>query len=361
MRRILAPILALLVLAGVGLALYDSMSEQFALRDRVTVSGLIGSEKEAFFADPRVQKALARHGLDVKVEKAGSRQIATAFDLSKYDFAFPAGQPAADKILQAVGKRPTDTPFFTPMVIASWKPIARILEVNGVVREREGVLYWFDLARYFDWTLQEIRWKDLKDSDAFPVNKSVLIRSTDIRKSNSAAMYLSLMSYMANGQRVIASREEMDDALPRLAPLFLRQGYTEYSSEGPFENYLAIGMGSSPLVMIYESQFIYEALKPNSALRPEMVLLYPEPGLFTRHVLIGLTEAGARLGRALSNDEELRQLAVEHGFRTSDAAAFRDQAAKRGLNVPADLIQIIDPPSYEMLEGMIQAIELQMK
>ncbi|MEW6445495.1 MAG: hypothetical protein ACOZAQ_01195 [Pseudomonadota bacterium] len=361
MRRILAPLLALLLLAGVGLALYESMSEQQARHERVTLTGLIGSEKEAFFADPRVRKALERHGLDVRTEKAGSRQIATAFDLGKYDFAFPAGQPAADKILQAVGKRPTETPFFTPMVIASWRPIARILEANGVVQEREGVYYWFDLARYFEWAQQEIRWKDLKDNAAFPVNKSVLIRSTDIRKSNSAAMYLALMSFMANGQRVIAGREEMDAALPKLAPLFLRQGYTEYSSEGPFENYLAIGMGSSPLVMIYESQFIHEALKAQSAIRPEMVLLYPEPGLFTRHVLIGLSEAGARLGQALTDDEELRGLAVEHGFRTSDAAAFRAQAEAHGLRVPADLIQIIDPPSYETLEGMIQAIEQQMK
>lgn len=360
MRRILAPVLALLLLSGVGLALYDSMSEQMSLRERITITGLIGSEKEAFFADPRVQEALAKHGLEVKVEKAGSRQIATAFDLSKYDFAFPGGQPAADKILQLVGKRPTFTPFFTPMVVASWRPIAKILEANGVVQEREGVFYWFDLDRYFDWTQHETRWKDLKDNAAFPVNKSVLIRSTDIRKSNSAAMYLALMSFIANGQRVVASHEEMEAVLPKLIPLFLRQGYTEYSSEGPFENYLTVGMGSSPLVMIYESQFIYEALKPNSALRPEMVLLYPEPGLFTRHVLVGLTDHGAQLGQLLANDETLRKLAVEHGFRTVDTAAFRDQAAKHGLNVPAELIQIIDPPSYEMLEGMIQAIEQHM-
>ncbi len=357
MRRTLAPLLALLLIAGIGFAIYDSMSEQMTLRERVSITGLIGSEKEAFFADPRVQKALEENGLIVKVEKAGSRQIATAYDLKKYDFAFPAGQPAADKILQAVGKRSTDTPFFTPMVIASWRPIATILEANGVVRERDGVYYWFDLDRYFEWTQRETRWKDLKDNAAYPVNKSVLIRSTDVRKSNSAAMYLALMSYIANGQRIIASRDEMDAALPRLAPLFLRQGYTEYSSEGPFENYLAMGMGSSPLVMIYESQFIHEALKEPSAIRPEMVLLYPEPGLFTRHVLVGLSEQGARLGQVLSNDEALRQLAIEHGFRTSDAASFQAQARQRHLAVPAELIQVIDPPSYEILEGMIQAIE----
>ncbi len=361
MNRLLAPILGLLLLAGLGYAIYNSMNSQLALKAQTTVTGLIGSEKEAFFADPRVQHALLKQGLIVKTEKAGSRQIATAFDLSKYDFAFPAGQPAADKILQAVGKRPSFVPFYTPMVIASWKPVAKILEANDVVREKNGVYYWFDLDRYFEWTQREVRWKDLKDSAAYPVNKSVLMRSTDVRKSNSAAMYLALMSYVANGQRVVASEQEMQTVLPKLLPLFLRQGYTEYSSEGPFENYLSMGMGSSPLVMIYESQYIFEALKTPSGIRADMALLYPEPGLFTRHVLIGLSEHGARLGQALENDPELRQLAIEHGFRTTDAAAFKAQAESRKLAVPADLVQIIDPPSYEILEGMIQAIEQQMK
>ena len=361
MNRLLAPILGLLLLAGLGYAIYNSMNGQLALKAQVTVTGLIGSEKEAFFADPRVQQALLKHGLIVKAEKAGSRQIATAFDLKKYDFAFPAGQPAADKILQSVGKRPTFVPFYTPMVIASWQPIAKILEANGVVREKDGVFYWFDLDRYFDWTQREIRWKDLKDSTDYPVNKSVLIRTTDVRKSNSAAMYLALMSYIANGQRVVASREEMEASLPKLLPLFLRQGYTEYSSEGPFENYISLGMGSSPLVMIYESQFIHEALKTPSGIRPNMALLYPEPGLFTRHVLIGLNDNGARLGQILSDDPELQKLAIEHGFRNSDVAAFKAQIESRKLAIPSDLVQIIDPPSYETLEGMIQAIEQQMK
>ena len=361
MNRLLAPILGMLLLIGLGFAIYQSMSGQMTLKARTTITGLIGSEKEAFFADPRVQQALLKHGLIVKVEKAGSRQIATGFDLSKYDFAFPAGQPAADKILQSVGKKPSFVPFYTPMVIASWKPIADILIANGVVRQQDGVYWWFDLDRYFTWAQQETRWKQLQDNSAYPVNKSVLIRTTDVRKSNSAAMYLALMSFIANGQRVVASPEEINKVLPKLLPLFLRQGYTEYSSEGPFENYLSMGMGSSPLVMIYESQFVFEALRAQSAIRSDMVLLYPEPGLFTRHVLIGLSEPGARLGELLEHDAELQQLAIEHGFRNSNLAAFKAQAERYKLHVPIELVQIIDPPSYEVLENMIQAIEQQMK
>src|SRR5256885_5367629 len=43
-------------------------------RSSVTTRGLIGSEKEAFFQDERVRDVLARHGVTVTVQKAGSRR-----------------------------------------------------------------------------------------------------------------------------------------------------------------------------------------------------------------------------------------------------------------------------------------------
>jgi hypothetical protein len=41
--------------------------------------------------------------------------------------------------------------------------------------------------------------------------------------------------------------------------LFLKQGFVENLSEGPFENYLLMGVGKAPLVMIYESQYVARA------------------------------------------------------------------------------------------------------
>lgn len=50
LKRLIAPLLTLLLLAGVGTALYQSIREQWA--GAATVEGLIGSEKEEFFRDP---------------------------------------------------------------------------------------------------------------------------------------------------------------------------------------------------------------------------------------------------------------------------------------------------------------------
>lgn len=138
MKPWLGPLLSVFLLIGVGIAIYLSMQEQLLEGATVTVRGLIGSEKEEFFKDPRVIEVLQNHGLDVKIEKAGSREIATSFDLGQYDFAFPAGVPAAEKIRREQGIHKFYAPFFTPMAIASWKTVAEVLAANGIAEERKG-------------------------------------------------------------------------------------------------------------------------------------------------------------------------------------------------------------------------------
>src|SRR5258708_27134649 len=98
MSRILGLVLAAALAVGVVVAVVVSLSGNLSPRPLQTVQGVIGSEKQPFFQDPAVRAAFQRNGLDVKVDTAGSREMATTVDLSRYDFAFPAGVPAALKI-----------------------------------------------------------------------------------------------------------------------------------------------------------------------------------------------------------------------------------------------------------------------
>lgn len=355
MRRFLGIALSAALLVGLAAAIWVSVSEQIGEFNRVEVRGLIGSEKEAFFHDPRVIEALAGHGLDVRVQKAGSREIATSFELKQYDFAFPAGVPAAEKIKREQGASKAYTPFFTPMAVASWKPIAELL-VNAGLATDQGGYYSLDLKALVAAVEAGRRWNELPDNQAYPVNKSLLITSTDVRKSNSAAMYLALASFVANGDRVAQNEADVQRVLPLMKALFLRQGFVESSSAGPFNDYLVMGMGKAPLVMVYEAQFLYSAATDRS-IRPEMVLMYPAPTVFTKHILIPFSEAGQRLGEALESDPELQRLAVEHGLRTADLGSFRALVERSGVKVPEQLVNVVEPPSYEILEHMIQLIE----
>lgn len=101
MKRAAALLLAAVLGVGVLAAIVISIrgrAGNASGQPLTMVRGVIGSEKQPFFNDPEVIRAFHNQGLDVKVDTAGSRQIATSVDLSRYDFAFPAGVPAAEKI-----------------------------------------------------------------------------------------------------------------------------------------------------------------------------------------------------------------------------------------------------------------------
>ncbi len=286
---------------------------------------------------------------------AGSREIANA-SIAGQDFAFPAGVPAAEKLKRDHLNTHSFVPFYTPMAIATWRPIVDLLTQAGVVHQRNGYL-GLDVAAYMDLVSKDTRWRDLPNNTDYPVNKSILITTTDVRKSNSAAMYLSIVSYVANGNNIVELGPDVPTLTQQLAPLFLKQGFSEASSEGPFEDYLVQGIGKAPMVMIYESQFLARAAANDGTITPDMVLVYPEPTILSKHTFVSLTPNGQRLGQFLNDDPGMRQLATEYGFRTSDTNAFRTWVSDHQLAVPDTIIDVIEPPTYESLEAMISTLE----
>lgn len=347
MRRRISILLAAVLLAGVVIAIVEGRGSSHGT---TTVRGVIGSEKEAFFADPAVKKELARKGLKVEVDPAGSRQIATSIDLDKYDFSFPSSSPAADKILQNRKTSARYSPFASPMVIATFQPIADMLAREGVVRNGSV----FDFSRYLALVAEHRRWDQLEHNTAYPVRKNILVSTTDPRSSNSAAMYLAIASYVAGGDQVVQGAEAEQKVLPTLTSLFVGQGYIENTSAGPFGDYLSLGMGSTPLVCAYEAQFVDAAVR--GQLKPGMVLLYPSPTVQSKHTLIPFDDKGDKVGNLLTTDPELQRLAAVHGFRTADSAQFAKVTAEHHVPVRADLIDVVDTPSYDTLEHLLDGV-----
>ncbi|WP_245567161.1 three-helix bundle dimerization domain-containing protein [Nocardia vinacea] len=317
-----------------------------------TVHGVVGSEKMAFFEDPRVVEALARKGVEVKVDPAGSRQIATSIDLGKYDFAFPSSAPAAERIQRARNISTKYTPFSSPMAIATFQPIADLLTAAGVVRP--GPVPTFDMARYLELVRNDVEWDKLRDNTVYPVHKNILVSTTDPRTSNSAAMYLAIASHVANDNTIVQGPAAEQAVLPTVSRLFVRQGYTENSTDGPFREYLATGMGPTPMVWIYEAQFVEATVR--GQIKPGMVLTYPSPTVVSQHTLVPLTAPGDRIGRLLTTDPDLQRLAAEHGFRTSDPGQFAKVAADNYIPVPGDVIDVIDTPTIDTLEHLIDSV-----
>jgi hypothetical protein len=231
-----------------------------------------------------------------------------------------------------------------------------LLEHAGLANQRTGYV-GLDMDAFIKAVSTDLRWNQIPNNTAYPVNKSILITSTDPRTSNSAAMYLSLASYSANSDAIVSSDGQVNTVMPIVSPLFLRQGFVENSTEVPFDDYLVQGIGHSPMVMIYESQFVARAAASDGSITSDMQLMYPEPTIFSKHTFVALNANADRLGQFITNDPEMRQLATQYGFRTGDTAGFNSFVSQHGLTVPSSFINVIEPPTYETLEKMITQLE----
>ena len=357
MSRVLGIGLAAVLAIGVLAAIVISYTQGHTpASTRLTVvHGVIGSEKLPFFQDQDVIAEFHARGYDVQVDTAGSRTIATTVDLSKYDFAFPAGEPAGVKIQKDHKAKATYVPFYTPMAIASFKVIDDLLKSQGVVSTVNGA-DMLDMQKFLALVAQNKRWTDIQPNTTYPAGKSIVITSTDPTTSNSAAMYLSIASYVANGNNVVQNAGQAEKVLPAVAPIFTRQGFTLASTEAPFEDYLSIGIGKDPMVMIYEAQYLAREAAKDGTIKADKALLYPNPTVFSKHTLVPLTANGDAVGRLLTNDARLQALAVKYGFRTSDPNAFNKYLTDRGVTPPPQLVNVIDPPTYDNLEALINGI-----
>ncbi|MFF0487720.1 three-helix bundle dimerization domain-containing protein [Nocardia sp. NPDC004068] len=354
-RKLALPLGALVVVAIVAIVVGTSgtsTSPAPAAAAPTVIRGVVGSEKSAFFADPKVVYAFARNGIRVEAEPAGSRQIATSVDLGKYDFAFPSSAPAAERILRQRNVTAKYTPFSSPMAIATFAPIADLLTRAGVVRP--GPTPTFDMGRYLDLIAGGKQWDQLPDNTVYPVRKNILVSTTDPRTSNSAAMYLAIASYVANDNTVVRGATAEEFVLGKISKLFVGQGYSDNSSEGPFAQYLSAGMGPTPLVLCYEAQYVEAAAA--GRVTPDMVLMYPSPTVLSRHTLVPLTPEGDRVGRLLTTDPELQDLAAAHGFRTDDPARFSKVTDANRVPVRKDVIDVVDTPAYDTLEHLLDGV-----
>ena len=337
--------------------------EAIAVANTAALEGLIAVDVEPYFKDERVQRVLAANRLPVHVARVGSRDMAGKVVAGATpDFFFPSGVVAANQIADAARKANIPaaqvSPFHTPLVIASWEPIAKILVANGLATPMQPKVYAVDMAKLTALMLAKKRWKDLKDSSGYDVSRAVLVSTTDVRRSNSAAMYLALTSYALHGDLVTDRAGAQADAA-KLAELFKRQGYQENYVNGNFDDYVAIGIGKTPMAFIYENQLVSHALA-KKGVGADMVLLYPKPTIINKVVFVATNERAKALGELLTNNAELQGVAVEYGFRIADTERFVNAVKPTGLAVQPRVTEVVDPPSFDIMAEMIELVSKEM-
>jgi hypothetical protein len=317
-------------------------------RTPVAVRGVIGSEKESFLRDQRVTERLGCLGFTVEVDSRGSRDMLDTLAQGDhgYAFAFPGSTPAAEKIMTSLGTSEKIPLFSTPMVVATFRPIVTLLEEEGVIQKAADGTDVVDVAALLEFARAGKRWDQLAGNSAYPVRKTILLSTTDPQDSNSAIMYLSIASQVANDGAIVTTEQQLQKVLPDLCSLIYDQGGKPDTSQVLVNDYLVGGMGRIPMGLIYEAQYVTRA--PAPPLAEDSVMLFPRPTIYSRHTLIPLTPDGAAVGKALRDDPELVRLAAEHGFRPERPLAGQEMGDR-----PVD---VVESPSYEVLENMLSAL-----
>ncbi|MGW3728191.1 hypothetical protein [Streptomyces sp. NPDC000851] len=309
---------------------------------------------------------------------------------------FPSGQPAAKLILD----RPDDTgqtvrPFVSPLALGSFRDYAETLVKAGVAERQggKGTLYYdLDMEKFMtllngvddpdpdnpkdgpaDGKGKEAdTWNGIGYDDVAPGNRSnsgsVLVRTSNVCESNSAGTYLSMLAFVANDDKTPGSnhpnnpkraKEEVDRIAAEIKPLVTLQGM--WADEQADSYFSAFGEDLAPIALIYEHQFLAHQIahqRKDGKQDTTRVLLYPKPYALTEPQLISLSPQGDRLVELIEEDAELRQRALELGFRirfsgeNGASEQLDDYLRDHGVQVP-----VPNPDQTKALEPGLQVLD----
>jgi hypothetical protein len=110
---------------------------------------------------------------------------------------------------------------------------------------------------------------------------------------------------------------------------------------------------------IYEYQLVSYALE-KKGVGADMVLLYPQPTIVNKFVLITASERAKALADLLVRNADLQRIAVSYGLRVADTGLFMQAVKPTGLAVEERITQVIDPPSFELMAEMIEVVAKEM-
>ncbi|MFF7989780.1 substrate-binding domain-containing protein [Kitasatospora xanthocidica] len=337
-RGALGAVLILALLGWVAYALIPDGGEGGSGQATVTVTGLIGSEKRNFFEDPNVKAELKKKGLEVRADSTGSWTMSEqAKSTQGLDFAFPASAAPAREIQQNWGLKDSPlVPFYSPLVIVTYKSVAEVLKQNQLADHDDGPkgVWTFKMDKYVAALNSGQKWNDLPGADKHPeLAGPLFVSTTDPETSSSGAMYVALLSYIANNDQVVQDDAGVNTVRKLLATANNVQGMQKISSDEPFRDFFA-GVGT--LVFAYESQAAALPLQGKDT--RDMVVLYPDTTIQSDHTLVARTDGGRKLADALQNDPVLRDLEARYGFRPqADPEAFWKQLNGKSPQFAPDL------------------------
>jgi hypothetical protein len=323
----------------------------------VTLKGYVGGEKVGFLQDAQVIKILRdRYKITLDVTKAGSIEMVRG-NVDQVDFLWPSS-PVAPELYKAVHGAPAQEQviFNSPIVLYSWDIVADALEQQGVVKRVDNTYYIVDFPKLVDLVVKETTWKEIGVPQLYG---KMTIFSTDPVKSNSGNQFAALLASTLNNGEVV-DENTVEAQLPRVKGIFARLGFLQSSSGDLFSQYLKQGVGAYPLVVGYENQIVEFSIDNKDSLpliKQKVRILYPQPTVWSSHILLVRSDKAKRLVLALQ-DPELQRIAwSKHGFRTGMAGAKDDPSVLQLAGIPATIEMVMPMPNAATMDKIINSLQ----
>jgi len=307
------------------------------LKHITVVRAMLASKRE-FFEDEQVKRILMANGYQVQITPVGSFELAEKEDLDTFGFVFPSGQSAADRVRErrqgqhAIAFRP----FFTPIVLATFREYADALVKAGVAEQQSTSLYYdLDVDKMVELIDSGALWSD----QGLDNRNRIIAQSPDPCRTYSGAVYVGLVAF-ARYRHPPAGEAEAVKMGRELKPMFDAEG--QHGEDMAPKYFVPEGRSFAPIAVIYEHQFLahqIRELERNGRLDDQRVLLYPKAQHESAPELISLSPEGDEIGRLLMENADLRQRAVELGFHVLSPGGapeidFAGFLGQRGVPVP---------------------------
>jgi hypothetical protein len=323
---------------------------------KITVDGYLGGEKSGLFDDERFTGLmLKKHAVSIQYKKAGSIDMVSA-SLEGMDYLFPSNYTALELYKQKYGSayKRAEVVFNSPIVLYTRKPVSEAFKKQGWIHTEDETEY-IDLPKLIDAVLADTKWSGIGLDELYG---NIYVISTDPLKSNTGNMFAGLVANMLNRGEV-ATGESLALNGRELKRFFSKLGYLESSSADLFNSFLRTGIGAKPVIVGYESQileFSAEHAAEWGYVKDDIVVLYPEPTVWSAHPFIALTDNGDRVIDALL-EEEIQTLAWEtHGFRTGIASGQQTGKQFDINGVPGQVKKVIQLPNPDTMQRIMEII-----
>ena len=331
------------------------------LREQVNLRGFIGGEKEALMANPQLLDLLRRsQGITPESIVAGSVEQCREPALLRQEpkFLWPASEVLVDLAkASGVAVRRDAVVLRSPIVFYSWEPIATALVASGYAQVDRGITF-VDTDRIIAALVANRTWAELGVSQ---LSGHARIKSTDPGRSSSGLHFAGMVANSLCGD--VATAQALAPHRPDIVSVFARMGYKTHSSAKLFEDYLAGGMGGTPIAVGYENQLVewilqdparWQSVQGSAPQRP--VTLYPRPTVFSTHAFMSLSADADRMLTALSTPQAQSIAWRDHGFRSSLGAAGAETNAAVAGRMPTSLTQVLPLPEASVLLSILDDV-----